>query len=116
MKIRIAGLQIFTQIGLYEWEKGRKSPLILNIEIEIKNNRVFETKSIKDTLDYDSISRVLVEKIGEREFDLIEEVCYFTAQIILQNSLVKRCKISVEKNYALPGAKGVSVEEEFENL
>lgn len=113
MIIRIEKLEYDVVIGIYEWEKKQARPLRINIDMEFDGAKVFETLSIDDTVNYESISNSIKLHLMSKSFDLIEEVCRDIGKIVLSHKLVKRCTISVEKFYAISNANNVVVVESF---
>ena len=57
--IFISDLRIETRIGVYEWEKHVRQPVLLNIEIAMPHSRAGATDALDDALDYAAVVRAL---------------------------------------------------------
>jgi len=78
----ISQLRIETVIGIYDWEKAIKQPVVLDIEMAADNRRAAASDRIEDTLDYKSVSKRLKQFVGESQFELVETLAERCAAII----------------------------------
>ena len=51
-KVFIEGLEIETLIGIYDWERRIRQPLLFDIEMAFDNRRPAASDAIEDTLNY----------------------------------------------------------------
>ena len=51
--IFITDLRVETRIGVYEWEKHVRQPVLINIEIAMPHSRAGASDDLADALDYD---------------------------------------------------------------
>jgi len=112
--IRIKDLQAQTILGIYDWEKKAKRPVVLNIEMHIVDGKAGDSDAIEDAVDYAMIEQRIIERVEAASYNLIEKLVADIGAFIL--SLDKRiAKVAVEadKPGALAHARSVSVSAEF---
>src|SRR5690606_11979099 len=71
-KVFIEGLQIECVIGIYDWERKIRQPVVLDIEMRFDNTRPAATDAIEDTLDYKAVSKRLIQFVSDSSFGLVE--------------------------------------------
>jgi FolB domain-containing protein len=109
MKIRIKDLRLKTVIGVNEWEREQKQEVVVNLEIEIDDERAAETDRIEDTINYKTISKRIFQETEGSQFFLIERLARRVLEISLEDKRVIKADVEVDKPYALRFAKSVSV-------
>jgi dihydroneopterin aldolase len=102
-------LRIETVIGIYDWEKEIKQPVVLNIEMAADNRKAAATDRIEDTLDYKAISKRLKQFVGESKFELVETLAERCAAIIRDEFGVPWVRLKLDKIGAVTDAAGVGV-------
>lgn len=105
----LRGLRIETVIGIYDWEKEVKQPVVLDIEMASDVARAAATDSISDTLDYKAISKRLKRFIGTSRFELVETLAERCAAIIRDEFQVSWVRLKLDKVGAVTDADGVGV-------
>ncbi|MCG6943112.1 MAG: dihydroneopterin aldolase [Thiohalocapsa sp.] len=105
----IRQLRIETTIGIYDWEKQIKQPVVLDIEMATDNTRPAATDRIEDTLDYKAISKRLKEFVGASRFELVETLAERCAAIIRDEFGVPWVRLTLDKVGAVTDAAGVGV-------
>ena len=105
----IRQLRIETTIGIYDWEKQIKQPVVLDIEMATDNTRPAATDRIEDTLDYKAISKRLKEFVGASRFELVETLAERCAAIIRDEFGVPWVRLTLNKKGAVRGADDVGV-------
>ncbi|WP_058556567.1 dihydroneopterin aldolase [Thiohalocapsa sp. ML1] len=105
----ISQLRIETVIGIYDWEKAIKQPVVLDIEMAADNRRAAASDRIEDTLDYKSVSKRLKQFVGESQFELVETLAERCAAIILDELGAPWVRLKVNKIGAISDAAGVGV-------
>src|SRR5690606_40987502 len=56
-KVFIEGLQIDALIGIYDWERRIRQPLVFDIEMAFDNRIPAASDAIDDTLNYKAVSK-----------------------------------------------------------
>ena len=105
----IEGLEIDTLIGIYDWERRIRQTLVLDIEMAFDNRVPAATDDIALTLNYKSVSKRLIEYVGQSSFGLVETLAERCAQIILDEFAVSKVRLKLSKPGAVRGARAVGV-------
>lgn len=105
----IEGLEIEALIGIYDWERRIRQPLVFDIEMAFDNRVPAATDAIEDTLNYKAVSVRIVEYVSQSSFGLVETLAERVAQIILTEFGVKRVRLKLSKPGAVRGARAVGV-------
>ncbi|HEY0504125.1 MAG TPA: dihydroneopterin aldolase [Lysobacter sp.] len=105
----IEGLEIEALIGIYDWERRIRQPLVFDIEMAFDNRIPAASDAIEDTLNYKAVSKRVEEYVGQSDFGLVETLAERVAQIILAEFGVKRVRLKLSKPGAVRGARAVGV-------
>jgi dihydroneopterin aldolase len=108
-KVFIEGLEIEALIGIYDWERRIRQPLVFDIEMAFDNRVPAASDDIADTLDYKAVSKRLIEFVGQSGFGLVETLAERCAGIILEEFGVARVRLKLSKPGAVRGARAVGV-------
>ena len=108
-KVFIEALEIECVIGIYDWERKIKQPIVLDIEMDSDNRKPAASDDIADTLDYKAISKRLIQFVGESSFGLVETLAERCCAILLKEFPVTRVRLKLSKVGAVRGAKAVGV-------
>ena len=108
-KVFIEALEIECVIGIYDWERKIRQPVVFDIEMAFDNTRPAATDDIKDTLDYKAVSKRLIQFVSESDFGLVESLAERCAAIILDEFGVQHVRLKLAKPGAVRGAKSVGV-------
>lgn len=112
MIIKIKGLKAEAIIGVYDWEKTQRRPLIIDVELEIDGKKAIESDNVADTVDYDLISKKVIAETAASNFNLIEKLAAHLAGKVLEDAKINRVKIKINKPGVVPIADSVSVTHE----
>ncbi len=105
----IENLRIDTVIGIYDWERRVRQPVVLDIEMAFDNTRPAASERIEDTLDYKAVSKRLIAFVEASEFGLVETLAERCAQLIREEFGVAWVRLKLSKPGAVRGAKSVGV-------
>ena len=105
----IRELRIETVIGIYDWERKIKQPVVLDLEMGSDISRAAASESIDDALDYKAVSKRLIQFVSESEFQLVETLAERCAQIVLDEFDVPWVRLTLNKIGAVTGARDVGV-------
>ena len=108
-KVFIEALEIECVIGIYDWERKIKQPVVLDIEMAFDNTKPAATDNIEDTLDYKAVSKRLIQFVSESSFGLVETLAERCASIITGEFGVRHVRIKLSKPGAVRGSKAVGV-------
>ena len=105
----IEGLEIEALIGIYDWERRIRQPLVFDIEMAFDNRKPAATDAIEDTLDYKAVSKRVIDYVGQSSFGLVETLAERVAEIILSEFDVAHLRLKLSKPGAVRGARAVGV-------
>jgi len=105
----LRGLRIETTIGIYDWEKEIKQPVVLDIEMASDIAAGAATDRIEDALDYKAISKRLKQFVGAARFELVETLAERCAAIVREEFGVAWVRLTLNKIGAITDAEGVGV-------
>ena len=108
-KVFIEGLQIDALIGIYDWERRVRQPLVFDIEMAFDNRIPAATDAIGDTLNYKAVSKRVIEYVSASDFGLVETLAERVAAIILDAFGVQHVRLKLGKPGAVRGARAVGV-------
>jgi len=109
--IRVKDLLIRTYIGFNPDELVNKQDVIINIEIEVDVPvEALETDEPKGIYDYKKVTKSIINFVQEGRFKLLEVLTKKLLDMIMEDTMVKRARVEVDKPHALRFAESVSVE------
>ncbi|WP_242108841.1 dihydroneopterin aldolase [Luteimonas aquatica] len=108
-KVFIEGLEIEALIGIYDWERRIRQPLLFDLEMDFDNRKPAASDDIADTLDYKAVSKRLIEFVSQSDYGLVESLAERCAQIVLDEFGVARVRLKLSKPGAVRGARAVGV-------
>lgn len=108
-KVFIEGLEVEALIGIYDWERRIRQPLVLDIELAFDNRIPAASDAIGDTLDYKAVSKRVIDYVSGSDFGLVETLAERVAAIILEEFDVAHVRLKLGKPGAVRGARAVGV-------
>ncbi|HBL74413.1 MAG: D-erythro-7,8-dihydroneopterin triphosphate epimerase [Bacteroidetes bacterium GWF2_42_66] len=113
--IRVKNLLVRTYIGFNPEELVNKQDVIINLEIEAGiPARAMETDEPDGIFDYKTITKKVIALVQEGRFKLLEVLTQKILDTIMEDELVRRARVEVDKPHALRFAESVSCEMEAE--
>ena len=111
--IRVKDLLIRTYIGFNPDELINKQDVIINLEIEVDVPvEALEADEPIGIFDYKKVTKSIINLVQEGRFKLLEVLSQKLLDMIMQDPLVRRARVEVDKPNALRFAESVSVEVE----
>tara|TARA_Y100001935_G_scaffold200408_1_gene168724 strand:+ start:16231 stop:16590 length:360 start_codon:yes stop_codon:yes gene_type:complete len=107
--IYLKDLRIDTTIGIYEWERGIRQTVILDIEMSADISLSAQNDDIEDTLNYKAVSKRIKSFVSQSNFKLVETLAESCARIIRDEFHVEWVRINLNKKGAISGASDVGV-------
>jgi|688.fasta_scaffold193099_3 dihydroneopterin aldolase len=111
-KIFVKGLMVEAECGVYAHEKGRRRPLVVDLEVQVGTSVRAGSDELAETVDYDSlVAHVRTVAAGEH-LHLIETFAEKVCEAVLTDKRILSVRLRVEKPGAVPGAvcSGVELE------
>lgn len=109
-RIIIRDLHVDMLIGVFDHEKNRKQPVVINIEALIGNNPDWGDDDINKTVSYDPLVSGIRQLAARNHINLVETLAEHIAALCLQDRRVHEVKVRVEKTAIYEFAAGVGVE------
>lgn len=108
-KVFIEGLEIEALIGIYDWERRIRQPLVFDIEMSFDNTVPAASDDIALTLDYKAISKRIIGFVEASGFGLVETLAERVAAILLEEFGIRHVRLKLSKPGAVRGARNVGV-------
>jgi dihydroneopterin aldolase len=105
----LRGLRIETTVGIYDWEKAIKQPVVLDLEMATDVALGAASDRIDDALDYKAVSKRLKQFVAESRFELVETLAERCAAIIRDEFGVPWVRLTLNKVGAVSDSEGVGV-------
>ena len=107
--VYIEGLRTDAVIGVYDWERGIRQALVLDLELASDNRGAAASDAIEDAVDYDAIAGRVIAYVQDSEFQLIETLAERVAELVLREFDVSWLRLKLAKPGAVEQAAGVGV-------
>ena len=107
--VYIKELEVETVIGIYDWERKIRQRVNLDLEMGTDIRKSAASENIESTLNYKTVSKRLIDFIGNSEFLLVETLAEQVASIVLDEFPVPWLRLRLGKPGAVRGAKDVGV-------
>lgn len=105
----IHALRIETVIGIYDWERNIRQPVVFDLELASDITRAAATDRIEDALDYKAVSKRLKQFVSAAEYQLVETLAERCAELILREFGVCWLRLTLNKVGAVSDTDGVGV-------
>lgn len=113
--ILIEQIKVDCIIGVYDFERNNKQPLLIDVELNYDSSSACQTDHLKYAIDYFEITEKIYTFVSQSSYQLIEALASAIARIVLDNKLIETTKITVSKPDALNKASNVSFSLEMHN-
>ncbi len=107
--IFINGLRLETHIGIFDWEREKTQPIILDIEIGRSLQQAANSDNIEDSIDYFIVAERLKILSRQHEYQLVEAFAEEVCRIILEEFNAHWVRVKLNKPLAVSAAQGVGV-------
>ncbi len=108
-RVFIEGLQVEALIGIYDWERRVRQPLLFDLEMTFDNRVPAASDAIADTLDYKAVSKRIVALAEASSHGLVETLAEQVAAMVLAEFAVGALRLKLSKPGAVRGARAVGV-------
>ena len=107
LKVFVRGLRIDARIGVHAHERGRRQPLIVEVELTMRDQPVH---ALSDTVNYDDIVARAQANADVGHVELVEEYVERLANDFMDDPRVRSVRVRAEKPEAIAGAAAVGCE------
>ncbi|MCZ2121148.1 MAG: dihydroneopterin aldolase [Anaerolineales bacterium] len=97
-------------IGIRDWEREKLQDILINVAVFSDTRRAAETDDIKYCIDYSALTKKIQAHAETAARLTVEALADDIVKICLQNEMVKKVIVRVEKPTAVRFAKSVGVE------
>lgn len=109
LSVRVRGLSLMAEVGVYDSERGRKQPVTVDIEAEVDPTAVHPHAELARAVNYAALAETVRQVVGARHHELLEDLVEAIAAAVFSDPRVKRLRLAVEKTTALEDAQAVGV-------
>jgi FolB domain-containing protein len=109
-KVFIKDLLVRGIIGIREWEREKEQDILINVTVYTDTIRAAETDDINDCVDYSALAKKVQAHAETAARLTVEALANDLARICLEENLVRKVVVRVEKPGAVRFAKSVGVE------
>ena len=109
-KVIIQDLLVRGIIGVNDWERHRAQDILINITLFTDTRRAAETDNIADCVNYSTMSKKVQAHAESAQRLTVEALANDLAKVCLNERLVQKVILRVEKPGAVRFAKSVGVE------
>lgn len=109
-KIFIRGLELEAIVGVHGWERQLPRPLLVDLELGVDTREAAASDQVRDAVDYDAVSRRVVELAGQRQPALLETLAETLARELFAQFPILSLRLAIHKPGAVAGVKTVGVE------
>lgn len=114
-RIIIKDLLVRGIIGINDWERNVRQDILINLDIYSDLKIAGISDAIEDTVNYKLITKSILKCVETTQRFTVEALAEDIAKIALEDPLVDRVVVRVEKPGALRFSKSVGVEIERTN-
>ena len=98
-----------TVIGIQDWEREIKQPVVFDLEMARDVARVAASDSVDDALDHNAVCKRVVAFVEECEFRFLETLAERVAALIINEFAVPWLRVQLRKRVGMKGAGEVGV-------
>ena len=107
LKVFVRGLRIDARIGVYDHERGRRQPLVVEVELTLGEQPIAR---LSDTVNYEIVVERARANADVGHVELVEEYVERLARDCLEDPRVRRVRVRAEKPEAIAGAEAAGCE------
>lgn len=110
-RVFVSELELVAQVGVYEHERRSKQPIVVSLELDVRDDYDGRSDHLSDVYDYDTAVRIVRSVVLEGEpCKLIETLAERIAATCLENPAVLAARVRIAKPDVLPACREVGIE------
>jgi len=110
-RLFVRRLQMDARIGVYDHEKERVQPVIVDLEFGLRSEKACHSDRLGDSVDYSAVVARLRALAQERHHELVESLAEAMAAMLQREFGVPWLTLSLAKPTPFPGAEvGITLE------
>lgn len=110
MKVMIRDLHLDMMIGVYEHEKIKPQPVLVNLEAVVRESPEWRSDSLDTAICYATLVEKIRNLAASKHFQLVETLVNEIADELMKDVRILQIMIRAEKTEAIDGVKSVGVE------
>ena len=108
--IQLTGIACEAIMGVYDWERLAKRPLVFDLKLMgINTRQAAQTDDVQDTLDYQAVTEGLQQLVGASQYKLLETLAEHVATWLFDTFAVPKIEITLHKPNVLEGVQDVCI-------
>jgi dihydroneopterin aldolase len=107
--VYVRGLEVKTVIGVYDWEREIKQPIVVDLDMGTDFADAAKTDDHRHVVDYKVVCVRVTEFIEQSNLQLLEAMAEEIAKLVRTEFSVQWVRVRVGKPAAITGAKEVGV-------
>jgi dihydroneopterin aldolase len=108
-RIFITALSTEAVIGIYDWERGVKQRLEIDLDMWFDLETAGKSDAIGDTLNYKSVAKRVLALVEGSSYQLVEALAGEIARVVLAEFKVARVRVTLHKPGAIRHSRDVGV-------
>lgn len=109
-RVFIEGLEVDTVIGAYDWERGIRQCLRLDLRFAWDNRPAAAGDDLSLALDYASVTARIQAFAEQASYELVETFAERLANVLMDEFQIPWLQLKLTKPGAIAAASGVGVE------
>lgn len=109
-RIVIRDLLLRCVIGIQEWERHTLQDVLINLTLFTNTSKAGHSDCIDDTVDYKKLTKKIIAFTQQSTFFLVEALAEQLARLCLEDPLILKVQVEIEKPGALRFAKSAGVQ------
>lgn len=105
-QVFIRGLEANTVIGAYDWERGIRQRLVLDLDMAWDIRPAAAGDDLNKALDYAAVSQRVLDYVNASQFELVETLAERLAALIIEEFGVPWLRLNINKPGAVTQATG----------
>jgi 7,8-dihydroneopterin aldolase/epimerase/oxygenase len=107
--VYVRDLRLDARIGIYEWEKRILQKIRIDLEMGWDNRIPAASDAIKDTLNYKTASKLVMQLVEGTHYELVERLAEIIADTLMRELHIPWIQVTVGKPGAVRGSSEVGV-------
>lgn len=109
LSVRVKGLRLEAEVGVYDSERGRTQPIVLDLRAEVSKSAIHPHGSLGEAVNYAALAELARRIATAHHHDLLEDLAEAIADAIFRDERILNLTLSIDKPTALEDAASVGV-------
>lgn len=109
LSVRVEGLRLDAEVGVYASERGRKQPISISLEAEVASEAAHPGADLGHAVNYAALAETVRQVVGHHHHELLEDLAQDLADRMFADPRIVRIALKIDKLTALDDAASVGV-------